>query len=136
MKKVITLVLMILLSLSICGCGDVSDFGVDITSSERYSQDEINSAVDSVKNYFWKEFDGCTLYAIGYNDSESESVREDNIYRYQRSFEPKTVTDALELQVTYYEGQNSDKTRPLVTETFTMVKLDNGGWEVGGHGRI
>ena len=115
MKKLIAALLTIL-PLMLSSCGDISD-------------------AEAAKSFFAMNYDDCTLCTIEYNDAHNEQVREDNLWEFRCSFEPKSLTDVLELSVTYYDNQDSDNTNSLITETYYMVTLDNGNWEVGDHGR-
>ena len=110
MKKFIAAFLIILV-LTLSGCGEASDVGVHLTDSQRYSETELNNVVEAAKSFFAKNFDDCTLYTIDYNDEHNEQVRDDNLWRFRRSFEPKLLPDVLELSVTYYDNQDSDNTR-------------------------
>ena len=134
MKNLIAALLTIL-TLMLSSCGDISDVGVHLTDSQRYSETELNNVAEAAKSFFAINYDDCTLYTIEYNDAHNEQVREDNLWKFRRSFEPKSLTDVLELSVTYYDNQDSDNTNSLITETYYMVTLDNGNWEVGDHGR-
>ena len=109
--------------------------GVHLTDSQRYSETELNNVVEAAKSFFAINYDDCTLFTIEYNDAHNEQAREDNLWKFRRSFEPKLLQDVLELSVTYYDNQDSDNTNSLITETYYMVTLDNGNWEVGDHGR-
>ena len=115
MKKFIAAFLIILV-LTLSGCGEASDVGVHLTDSQRYSETELNNVVEAAKSFFAKNFDDCTLYTIDYNDEHNEQVRDDNLWRFRRSFEPKLLQDVLELSVTYYDNQDSDNTNSLITE--------------------
>ena len=134
MKKLIAALLTIL-TLMLSSCGDVSDVSVLFTDSQRYSETELNNVAEAAKSFFAMNYDDCTLCTIEYNDAHNEQVREDNLWRFRRSFEPKSLTDVLELSVTYYDNRDSDNRKSLITETYYMVTLDNGNWEVGDHGR-
>ena len=46
-----------------------------------------------------------------------------------------SLTDVLELSVAYYDNREADNSNNLITETFYLVTLDNGKWEVGDHGK-
>lgn len=134
MKKIFSsLFVFVLLFLS--GCGNVSDVSVHLTNSQRYTNAELKDAVEAVKSFFSQNYEDSTLYLIEYNDEHNEKVREDNLWRFRRSFEPKSLTDVLELSVSYYENHEADNSNNLITETFYLVRLDNGKWEVGDHGR-
>ena len=72
MKKCIPilLVLILILSFSGCGRGDVSKVNVVNRQSGIYMEWEIRSAVEVAVDYFEKEFDGCALLEIGYAGDE------------------------------------------------------------------
>lgn len=96
MKRLICILLSftVLLSMSACNVqlnttGDVKNVKIEKwEASKLYSDDEINSAIKAVENYFKKEFGGCTLTKITYaGDTESldETVyRKDNGYDYDK----------------------------------------------------
>ena len=134
MKKTVSLLIIFVLLL-IPGCGNASDVGVHLTNSQRYTNAELKGAVEAVKSFFSQNYENSTLYLIEYNDAHNEKVREDNRWRFRRSFEPKSLTDILELSVSYYDNREADHTDNLITQTFYLVTLDNGKWEVGDHGR-
>ncbi len=134
MKKICGFLTVIAL-LALYGCGNTSNVGVHLSDSKRYTSAELNDVVETVKTYFTWNYDNCSLYLIEYNDTYNEDVRDDNMWRYRRSFEPKELTDVLELLISYYDNYDVDKTNTLITETFFIVSLDNGKWEVGNHGR-
>ncbi len=62
--------------LSLAGCGSGGEIGsmkVTPWESELYSEQEVQSAIDTAADYFKKEFSGCTLTEITYaGDEESE----------------------------------------------------------------
>ena len=57
--------------------GDVSSVKRTVATSEVYSQQDINDAMDIVVNYFQKNFEGCTLTNLSYVESASVPVSED-----------------------------------------------------------
>ena len=67
MKKIVCTMLGILLvfSLSACG-GNVRGVKTHHVDSEMYSQDDINSAIDTIKKEFKSDWKGCTLTEIYY----------------------------------------------------------------------
>ncbi len=127
MKKIIPLLFTLATCLMISGCGDVSNVGTSPPLSDRYSEQELNSAYETVKSYFWKNYDGSTLDYISFDDKYNESVREDNIWFYRTDFAPGADYDILELSV-MYDG-NSD-----LMESFTLSRVGNGSWKVHTHG--
>lgn len=52
--------------------GDVRIVRRDIGSSEKYSQEELEEAMDTVEGHFRREFDGCTLITLTYDEAVSE----------------------------------------------------------------
>lgn len=55
------------------GCGEnnnIDNINRIASSSEKYTQDQINSAYDIVISYFNREFLDCTLTDIWYNEAE------------------------------------------------------------------
>ena len=69
MKKTICMiaVLATVFLLTACGRGKVDNVHVaDWKPSEIYADREIEDAIQTVKEYFKREFDGCTLTKIGY----------------------------------------------------------------------
>lgn len=83
MKKILTLTLAALLVLSLTGCGRISS-SVEITcdTSQIYSTADIHDAMDVVKSYFCRRFDGCTMTAIGYIGDEKRQAMEEYAVQY------------------------------------------------------
>lgn len=71
MKKVIGLILLLGALSLLWGCGDVSEVQLIDCHSERYSDEELDAAADTVLRYFRKEFSGCTLLSLGYIGDEA-----------------------------------------------------------------
>ena len=60
-------ILAMIFNLAACGGGKVDNVEVpDWKPSEIYTDTEIEAAIKTVKEYFKKEFDGCTLTKVGY----------------------------------------------------------------------
>lgn len=67
-RKLFLLMLILSLLLAACGGGDVSETGRQIRPSDRYSEGEIADAMDVVEAHFRKEFDGCKLLNLIYDE--------------------------------------------------------------------
>lgn len=66
-KAVVSFVLFILLFLTSCRGGNVNNAEItDWEPSDIYKDSEIESAFQTVKDYFSREFDGCTLTRLYY----------------------------------------------------------------------
>ena len=72
MKKIRVLwtVVLCLVLLTACGGGDVRNVKRETGTSERYSDAQIHSAMNVVLDFFEKEFDGCTMTQIRYDEEK------------------------------------------------------------------
>ena len=61
--------LVCMVSLAACG-GNVSNVEIKESTSEIYSDREINAAINEIMRYFKRNFDGCTLREITYAGDE------------------------------------------------------------------
>ena len=71
MKKIVSLLLVLCLLLTGCGGGNISGVQVAIGESACFTREEIEQAMDVAMDYFRREFDGCTMTAIRYDESKS-----------------------------------------------------------------
>lgn len=75
MKKILILSLALILFLfSLTACnneGNTKDCIRNTGSSTLYTEDEINKLMDIVEEYFKKEFEGCTLQELTYDEEYS-----------------------------------------------------------------
>ena len=53
-----------------CGGGDVRNVKRNPGASQLYSEGEINAAMNEVLDFFQKEFDGCTMTEIRYDEEK------------------------------------------------------------------
>ncbi len=70
MKRHLILVLALVLLLTACG-GDVSETGRHIGTCDLYSEGEITDAMDVVEAHFKKNFDGCKLISLEYDEAKT-----------------------------------------------------------------
>lgn len=76
-KTTIYLICMIMIfSLSACG-GNVKNVNVIEVESEKYKPEEINSAIETIKKEFDKDWKGCTLTEICYAGDETSNLYQD-----------------------------------------------------------
>ena len=68
--KVLLAMAMCLVLLTACGGGDVRNVKRETGTSELYSDAQIHSAMDEVLDFFQKEFDGCTMTEIRYDEEK------------------------------------------------------------------
>ena len=97
MKRVLACILLclMLLGLTACGGGDVGVISMGDMSSEVYTPSEINSGINTVLDYFRKEFKGCTLSDLEYVGDErnrdfisyAERVGADEVLVFRSNFD-------------------------------------------------
>lgn len=71
------LILAMVVSLLLCGCGrggNASEVQVVTGESEIFTEREIEDAMEVAMNYFRKEFDGCTMTKIEYEEIRSQAA--------------------------------------------------------------
>ena len=68
------LILIVLSLLTGCAGGDISHVEKVISSSAIYTQAEIENAMDIVISHFRREFDGCTLTQIRYEEGREAAA--------------------------------------------------------------
>ena len=68
-----TVIFVLLLCLTLAGCkqGDVSEVQTDVGVSELYTAEEIEDAMAVVCRFFEREYDGCTLKKLWYEEEHS-----------------------------------------------------------------
>ena len=52
--------------------GDVSQVQRSIGESQKYTEAEISAAMDAVEDYFEKEFEGCILLELSYDETSDD----------------------------------------------------------------
>ncbi len=135
MRKYVVLCLVLLLALSMVGCGKGSVNNVEITDwkpSEIYSDEDIQRAITVVKDYFRSEFDGCTLTSINYpGDNFADEFNE-----WAEQYE---TDDAIVLYSSFdVDASGGDGSlNPNSTYSnwkWVLVRSENGSWEHKTHG--
>ena len=69
--KILLLCLACILLLTACGGGDVSEVGRRIGVCERFSEREVAAAMDEVERFFRKEYEGCKLLRLEYDEEKT-----------------------------------------------------------------
>ena len=74
MKRFWLMFCLLALFLSACGGGNASEVQVITGESEIFTEREIEDAMEVAMNHFRREFDGCTMTKIEYNESQSRGA--------------------------------------------------------------
>ncbi|WP_010248775.1 DUF4829 domain-containing protein [Acetivibrio cellulolyticus] len=75
MKNVIFSICIVLMVFSLAGCkqaGKTNNVSISVEKSTKFSEEEINNAINCVKEKF-KDFEGCKLTKLWYDDDTSNS---------------------------------------------------------------
>ena len=138
MKKYLSVIMLTVICILGCSCryappGDVSNVKITSVQSEIYSEEDVYSAIDVIKDYF-SVFRNCTLQEIGYAG--------DDEYWLSQMQECKVVYDADEVMILiskFYSGEqgadtglNSDFT--YGNYIWVLARNENGQWEHKDHG--
>lgn len=68
MKKILLMIELILASIMLVSCADVSNCNDNVGSSSLFNKKEMDTAINVAKDYFWKNYDGSILNSIEYDD--------------------------------------------------------------------
>lgn len=66
MKKLISILLILMICAALCACGDVSQAKIIDTDSKIYTQEELSDAIHTAIDYFRQNYDHCKLLNIRY----------------------------------------------------------------------
>ena len=72
MKKMITTILCLMLTLLFVGCGkaDTSEVEIDYGTSSLYSKEDMDAAIKVIRKQF-RSFEGCELHSLSYISDET-----------------------------------------------------------------
>ncbi|MDR2686718.1 MAG: hypothetical protein LBB75_03125 [Oscillospiraceae bacterium] len=71
MKKIFAILLALALSLSLAACGKTKGAKITLGQSSRFTREELQAAADCVLARFRKDYDGCTLKRVYYDEAKS-----------------------------------------------------------------
>ncbi|MBQ7296245.1 MAG: hypothetical protein IJW86_10835 [Clostridia bacterium] len=132
MKKLVSVLLTIMMLFSLTACGNSTGAVTPAYSSEIHSKEDIETAIDVAKSYFFKEFDGCKLLTITYGG--------DDILENHREFtESGDIKDVIVLVSDFYVSPNGGDGSLNQNDIYTdwkwiIVKDSNGNWVHKDHG--
>jgi len=134
MKKAISIFLSVLFLLCLCACGgDVSVVNIGTNSSQIYSDEELQDAIDTAIDYFRKEFSGCRLTEIDYAGDEK------NRSYMKESNKGMDITDIIVLTSSFdvdaSGGDGSLNPNSTYKNWLWIMQRENGGtWQHADHG--
>ena len=133
MKKIVCTMLGILLvfSLSACG-GNVRGVKTHHVDSEMYSQDDINSAIYTIKKEFKSDWKGCTLTEIYYAGDDCSKDHQDWADR-NNADEVIVLLSSFDVDSSGADGSlNPNSTYD--NWNWILVRTNGGQWQHADHG--
>ena len=137
MKKSLCLILFMLFMFSSCTYGGnyggkVSDVKTKNVDSKVYSQEDIASAIDTIKKDFKREWGGCTLTEIYYAGDEESADYQEWADRYNAD-EVIVLLSSFDVDSSGGDGSlNSNST--YENWMWILVRTDGGKWKHVDHG--
>ena len=133
MKRIFSLALAALLVLSLTGCGRISStMEITCDTSQFYSAVEIHDAMDVAKKYFCREFNGCTMTALGYIGDEKKDYMDAFAKQYG-------VNEAIVLVSDFETGPSGGDGALNPNDTYRnykwiLLREKDGSWSHADHG--
>lgn len=133
MKKYLWVIFLVLFMFSSCtNGGNVSDVKILKVDSEKYSQEEISSAIDTIKNEFESEWSGCILTEIYYAGDEKSASYQDWADR-NKADEVIVLLSSFDVDSSGGDGSlNANSTYD--NWMWILVRSDGGQWKHVDHG--
>lgn len=133
MKRNLAYLLVLVCVVSLIGCGGkISDVKVTAYQSEIFTDKEIESAIKVAKDYFKKEFKGCTLTEVTYAGDEKSADYADWAERIGGD-EVIVLTSSFEVDSSGGDGSlNPDST--YLDWMWILARNNGGKWKHVDHG--
>ncbi|MBP3339880.1 MAG: hypothetical protein J6L69_10815 [Lachnospiraceae bacterium] len=133
MKKYICIIISALSAISLCACGGkVSGAKTHEVDSEIYSQEDIESAIDVIKDEFKEEWSGCTLTEIYYAGDEVTKDHQD--------WADRNDADEVIVLLSSFDVDSSGGDGSLSPDStyddwnWILVRINGGQWKHVDHG--
>lgn len=138
MKKMLSVTLILILLFTFAACtaeGNTKDATVTIGKSDSFTEKEIKAAVNAVKTKFKKDYGGCTLISITYDETESRRGAESYLNTGGGKEKGAKAEDVIYLVSDFKTGEKIEATGFETNAeyngwTWTVVRNKNGKWSV------
>ena len=133
MKKIIcaALCVLIVFGLNACG-GNVNEVNTHNVKSEMYSEEDIRTAVDTIKKEFKSDWAGCTLTEIYYAGDDSSKAYQDWA---DRNNADEVIVLLSSFDVDSSGGNGSLNPNSTYTDwNWILVRTNGGKWQHVDHG--
>ena len=133
MKKIVCTLLCIMLVCGLCACGgEVSKAKTENVDSEMYSEEDIYSAIETIKKEFKSSWKGCTLTEIHYAGDDTSKDHQDWADR-NNADEVIVLLSSFDVDSSGGDGSlNPDSTYD--DWMWILVRTNGGKWEHVDHG--
>ena len=126
MKIMRILALLLLAAALLTACGDVSNVERVMSVSECYTEGEIHDAMDVVTVYFRREFDGCGLKNLRYD----EPLAEQQVWAEQYG-EDEAIVLLSDFSVSGSGGDGSlNPNENYINWKWILTRSDGGTWKL------
>lgn len=133
MKRTLSVTLSLAAMLTISGCNNnIKNVEIIDVDSEIYSDTEINSAIDTVEEYFKSNFEGCTLTMLKYAGDDQNKASDKWAKQYDAE---KAIVLLSSFDVDSSGGDGSlNPNSKYDNWQWILVENESGTWEHVDHG--
>jgi hypothetical protein len=133
MKKIVSIFACISMMLGLCACeGYVKNVATHEVTSEIYSQEDISSAIEIIKDEFDRDWKGCTLTEIYYAGDEASEARWEAAKRHDAD-EVIVLLSSFDVDASGGDG-SLEPNSTYDNWNWILVRTDGGMWQHVDHG--